>query len=349
MNNDQENIKDQEVSKTDLSKDEVLSRLGIPHETVKVSDALEQVPVQEGKISTIKTFQSDIAGAVKSDNISMIKIALAEKERREKEGAYADVDIKKKFNPLYYVAAVLIVLIGLSVVFVYYYFNKPLPPTIEDIVAPEEPELVYSDSQVLLPTDDRISFTLLEEIRNEVDKKQDLGTIKRIMPVTENASGTKNLTSQEFLSKIRSRMPDTLNRAIDPYFFLGVYSFYPHDTVLIFKINSYDNAFPGMLAWEQAIDLDIGKIMYGSVIAEPGAGAIDGTSSTSTIKTTNDPNKPIWKDKIIQNKDTRVLVDANGNVKFLYSFLDRKTLVIVSSEKGLKEVISRTTTGKIRR
>ncbi|MFM2384038.1 MAG: hypothetical protein RIQ72_610, partial [Candidatus Parcubacteria bacterium] len=75
----------------------------------------------------------------------------------------------------------------------------------------------------------------------------------------------------------------------------------------------------------------------------------DESPASSTIKTTADSSGNIFKDRIVQNKDVRALVNPEGKILFMYTFLDRKTLVIISSEKGLKEVLTRMTTGRIRR
>jgi hypothetical protein len=46
-------------------------------------------------------------------------------------------------------------------------------------------------------------------------------------------------------------------------------------------------------------------------------------------------------DRIIQNKDVREFVTSDGNILFLYSFIDEKRLVVAGSEAALTEVLNR--------
>ncbi len=348
--------------------------------TVKITDALkESAPLEaDEKLSTIRTFQSDIAGAVKNDNVSMIKIALAEKEKREQNSQYVEIEEKKKMGTAYIVAGIISVLVLCAVGGVYWYVNKPAGPTLEQIIAPQEPEIVYTETQVAVSIDNKPASILLEDLRNESLKKLDLGTMKRILVTTNTGSSTRNINSKEFLSTIRARANDSFKSSIEPYFVMGAYSFEPHDVFIIFKVNSYDVAYPSMLAWEEHLDVDLSNLfiepkaaspiapVQENVVPNPATGTTtDGlvatgtstpaTSSTPSIITpapvveTPKPIKAVWKDRIIQNKDTRVLLDSEGKIKFLYSFIDKNTLIIVSSEKGFKEIITRMTIGRISR
>jgi hypothetical protein len=220
---------------------------------------------------------------------------------------------------------------------------------------------------------------ILQDLRAETLAKLDLGTVKRILVTDTVGTTTINLNAQSFLKSIKSRAPSSLVRAIDPYFFIGAYSFSPHDVFIIFKINSYDTAYPAMLEWEKNLEYDLGKLFIEEEkvvvkntvqdTAEATSAAELSTTSTNPTreilvdtgpdqltnepkpktKTTADSTGNIFKDKIIQNKDVRALVTPEGKILFMYTFLDKKTLVIISSEKGLKEVITRMTTGRIQR
>lgn len=329
-----------------------------PHETVKIQDALDNSATPEQKTDTVRTFQSDIASSIKSDNISMIKVALAEKERQEKEGAYFEVDNKKtNYKPLILIMVICAIL-AIAIGFVYWYFNRPPAPTLEQLVTPQEPMILYSETQSAVSVAGKNSDAILADLRKETLAKLDLGTIKRILITNTVGTSTQNLTAQEFLREIRSRAPDSLVRAINPYFFIGAYSFDPHDVFIIFKINSYDTAYPAMLEWERSMELDLGKlfieekppVIVENTAVENATTSPDNTSTSSTkIRTTDDSTGNIFKDKILQNKDVRALINPDGNILFMYTFLDRQTLLIVSSEKGLKEVIYRMTTGRIKR
>lgn len=354
-----------DTSNTEPAKD---NSFAVPRDTVNIQDALNQADQAVPKISTVRTFQSDVAGSVKTDNVSMIKIALAEKERREQEGAYFDIETpKKKKTPLILLILSVFIVVAGTVGFVYWYFNKPPAPTLEERIAPQEPMILYSETQSAVSVTNKSTDIIKSDLKVEVHKKLDLGTVKRILITDTVGTTTKNLNAQEFLRSIRSRAPESLLRAIDPYYFIGAYSFAPHDVFIIFKINSYDTAYPAMLEWEKTLETDLLEIfvddtqvnlqpsseqeMVATNDSELVASSTDEVIDTTQgqTRTTADTSGNVFKDRIVQNKDVRALVNPSGRILFMYTFLDRKTLIIVSSEKGLKEVITRMTTGRIRR
>ena len=53
-----------------------------------------------------------------------------------------------------------------------------------------------------------------------------------------------------------------------------------------------------------------------------------------------------FTDKVIQNKDTRIL-QKDGRIIFLYSFIDEKTLVITTGEKPFEEILKRLHSAKL--
>lgn len=311
--------------------------------TVGIADAIQQTPQAEQKTENIRTFQSDISGAVKSDNISMIKIALAEKGRREQEGQYVEVSAKKISKTPFIVIGVVVLLVGLGVGFVYLYFNQAPLPTIEQTIAPKEPEIIYSETQAVVNTDGKAPAVLLGEIKAEGLAPFDLGTVKRTLLTTGVGTSTRNITSDELFAILKTRIPAQLQRSINPYFVVGTYAFTPHDSFMILKINSYDNAYAGMLAWEPYMETDIGGMFIGETRTQP----ITPIEGVNPIVNTTQSREAVFKDKVVQNKDARVLTAEDGSIKFMYTFIDKETLVLVSSENGLKEILFRLTSGRI--
>lgn len=322
----------------------------IPRSTIKIGEALEAVEAEEKASSrndAVRTFQSDVAGRVKNDNVSMIKIALAEKARQERNPTYEDVASAERKNPGAAIAIIgAFILVGGIVTGLYFFFNKPIPPTISEQIAPDEPELIYSENQIAVSARDKSSDFINKELSDSMLQDLDLGVIRRTLLTTVGAaSSTRNTTAQEFFDLTRSRPNDSLKTALGTNYFLGSYSGNPHDTFMLFTVNSYESAYPGMLAWEPFMETDIGRFFPYSRMAT--ANATETGSTSISVRSVGQPLE--FRDRVLQNKDTRVLIGDDGNIKFLYTFLDTKTLLIVSSERGLKEVQSRLTTGRIRR
>ena len=94
---------------------------------------------------------------------------------------------------------------------------------------------------------------------------------------------------------------------------------------MIFGVRSYENAFASMLKWEKNIVYDLAGFL--------------GIKNIESLKID-------FYDKEIKNKDSRVVKDGDGNVVFLYAFINREYLVITTSEEAIKEVFRRFTVSK---
>ena len=67
-------------------------------------------------------------------------------------------------------------------------------------------------------------------------------------------------------------------------------------------------------------------------------------TTTEALATTTAPAQVFqgnFIDQIVENRDARVLLDAEGNILMLWTFLDRSTIVVATNEATLREIISR--------
>jgi hypothetical protein len=342
-----------------------------PRRTVNIMDALANSKQDQGEAQTVRTYQSDIANTIKNDNVSMIKVVLAEKKRQEQRGGL-DNAIEDDNKRLYLIAGgiiAVIVVIGLVAGYMFLQSQKAAQVAVqtEQQVQP----LLYTEVISPLNIDDIRIDDLTKLIEKDKDAVMDLGSMKAIVLTTGNSAANSTssekerpLTTAEFFGALNSRAPDGLIRSLDPNYLLGVYAYNPRDMFEVFKVNSYDAAFAGMLEWEPSIESDIGNIFINkkervgtdlSALSNP----TDSTSSAaigtgSPAATTTSSSSPFgvfsqrrFVDKILNNKDARVLVDSDGKEAMLYTFLDKNTLVISTSGNSLKEIIFRLTTGRI--
>ena len=110
----------------------------------------------------------------------------------------------------------------------------------------------------------------------------------------------------------------TVTRYFDKNFVLGVNG--ENDIFLIFETSDFGATFSGMLEWEKYIENDLSFMFK---------------------KQENDSDSLfLWKDSIIKNKDVRILSNSKGDSKIYYSFIDKNTLAITSSEKTLTDIFS---------
>ncbi|MES2213812.1 MAG: hypothetical protein V4465_00250 [Patescibacteria group bacterium] len=159
-----------------------------------------------------------------------------------------------------------------------------------------------------------------------------------------NAAGTKQIelrrgdaidspvmNTETFLALMESHAPSSLIRALDPLFMLGLTGSNPRHTFIIVKLDSFENAYPGMLNWEKDLPGDLLPLFASKEVV-------------STI-----PEGQIWSDVTIQNKDARVLKDPSGQIVLIYSFFDNNRLVITDTESTLRTIITRLNSEKLAR
>ncbi len=318
------------------------------HPLVHLSDALNQEKNKNpDQTERIHTFQSDVAGAVKNDNVSMIKIALAEKKRQEKQGTYDEVAEKRNYKGIIIGIIIIIILGGLGIGgwYVWGIINNgsaPATNVVNGFVTLPAP--IEAEQKISIDVTNKYSSDIEKNILNEKNLPLGLGSIKQIIFTSKIGTSTSQVTSAGFLKAITARIPGQLERALDPNFFFGIYSYTPHDSFLLYKVASYDNAYAGMLAWEPYMQEDLRSVIVNKKIIT------DVASSTATTSVAAaSPESSIFIDRVINNKDVRLLYNTDGSIKLLYSFIDQSTLIITSSDKSLKEVILRLTTGRISR
>ncbi len=319
--------------------------------TVNIMDALANAKSDTGDAQTVRTYQSDIANTIKNDNVSMIKVALSEKKRQERRGAL-DNTLEDSHKNTYIIIGLvfsLIVITGLVAGFIFLRSqssNQPLTTEQQKV----EP-LLYTELVSVLnigQIDATAVFSLIEKDREAL---MELGDTKSIVFTVGSSTEERPLTTIEFFNLIQSRAPDILQRSLDPKFLLGIYGVNPRDVFAVFKVTSYDSAFAGMLEWEPNIESDIGDVFINKKerVDTTISNLIQSTSTASTTQVSPYGvfSQRVFVDKILNNKDARVLVDTNGKEALLYTFLDKETLVIATTERSLKEIVFRLTTGRI--
>ncbi len=302
------------------------------------ADILSSAPRGNAAISPIRTYENDVVNVIKNDNVSMVKIAMAEKVRQEKQGEREE-EISKGFKMNIYIVAISIILVVGGLVTGIYVYYKSLPTPATAINPDNLPHFFYTEKEKNISIDDLDPISLSNVIMKEKSLDIPEGSIEEIRFIQQIGTTTSYASSADILGALKARIDPAFARALDQDFIYGIYSYKPNGNFFLFKLNSYENAYAGMLSWEKTMDVDIGGLFYqkSNTISQISTS----TSATSTIKT--------FQDKEIQNFDTRAYSDQNGNIYFFYTFIDRNTLIITSDEATLKEILSRSTSSHISR
>ncbi len=302
-------------------------------EVVRASRAPLGLSGQNANLHTIRTFQSDLAETIKSGEGSLVKIAMAENERKERQRA--NVDPNSGTNKFYVLGGIALVIIAIGVIgFVLY---QQIPKTVPVTQSPTgTPTVIKTDSVVGLNITDLGRDSVREQLsRQYLGTATTINTIQRILPFTQQVGATSQhvVTSQEFFTALGSVAPSQLIRSFDDIFTIGVYSFNGNGLFIAFKTNAYTTALAGMLEWEQHIFNELYSV-FNITITEENKGLFQAQ----------------FKDRTIKNQDTRALIDAKGNVVLFYTFIGefKDTLIIADKEQTLEEILNRLTANTLR-
>ena len=300
-------------------------------------------------LKRIRTFQSDVEELMQREQTSKADIALAQSEKRLREEAAPAEDAPPVFKPskvfsisnvlplsrrwnvrlITLITAGVLVIGGIGVgAFYLLRDTKPATPVLK--AKPKQTagiEFGTGAKRAGALSSIRKAIQALSIPQNE------------LRPIPLRRGGTA-LTTGELFAVLEANAPPELERALGSSPTFGLYGFKGGQPFLLFGVTSYDRAFAGMLSWEQTLLSDIGPLF--------------GVSSRDILKNIGSTTKEAAgdvitiKDAIIRNKDARAAFDPQGEIVFLYSFIDKQTLVFTTDEDTLKALIAKAGKGSLR-
>jgi len=296
-------------------------RAPTPMPEIPTTDA-EGYPI----IDQVHTYKEDLAGIVNRDKLSLSRIAMME-GTANKGLEKTIVPVKKQVNLLLIISIILGVLgIGIigGVFMLAMQQNSPEQTSVDLTPAPRY--IIFSETRELLPIVGSTKTQIGAQINALAQSFREEGSVMEIIPAQGNSTTTPDRVSiNDLFNATDARMPDSLARSLIPQFFLGLYSqkgtSYPF---LLYYVDSYDIAYPGMLEWEGFMPGDIGWLFN----TRPQ------TSGTTTVPLS-------FKDRVIANSDARSYEDASGKTAFFYLFLDDRTLLIARTADTVRMVQDR--------
>ncbi|HLP86944.1 MAG TPA: hypothetical protein VK153_03680 [Candidatus Paceibacterota bacterium] len=282
------------------------------------------------KLEVLRTYTSDMAEAVRTNEMSVIKIALAEKEKREQEDLYKKAEGTKFSKALFIIGG--IILISFAVYGSYFLIEqKKVKEDTKTTIDNVETFISYDSKSYIDTTSIGSAVDLMSLIKKE--GVPNAGLVKALFLTKRTETSSSLLTANDLLSLIESTAPGTLTRFLSDKFLLGEYTSgnvidanenFKSGTFLIFQTTDYNQAYASMLVWEKTMLKDM-KVLFNIEIPETDPGAVERQ----------------WKDLVISNKDARVIYDINGKGLLYYVFVNKNNFVIANNMETLKEVIAR--------
>lgn len=306
---------------------EAATTIQLPQNKNTIQDSIDALH-NKNELKTIRTFQSDIAEAVKQKGTSVATIAIAEQKKDYSKQAPSD---PKRNAVLLFLSILLIVGSGMavSVYTIIHVFLKT-----EQAIVPQNEQVLISTEKtqpIYLNNDESIIDALHREYTVNNTSNNTFLRIKYYTATTTELQNDikklvppKALDGKAFINKLSVNTPPELIRTIEPLYSTGVHSSEANTPYIIIKTNSYEGAFSGMLAWESTLKNDLAD--YYSTF----------TNDSSLLFQEGN-----FTDKIIKNKNVRVFTTQDGTTSLMYAFHDKQTIVITWNEITLTEIFSR--------
>ncbi|HTK32965.1 MAG TPA: hypothetical protein VL335_00250 [Candidatus Paceibacterota bacterium] len=324
--------------------------------------------ITETPQKALRTYESDVADVLAHKKISTATIALAEQKKSTGQNYLGESaeSVENKANKSQILEKLLfalagIVLIGGGIGGAYYFYSlSPLAGSqapAPQITAPAS--IVPADTHATLAVDGMNPVSIISAVRKEIAKQQENDTVKEIILVQSKNGQRFRVSGPDIASMMDISAPDILLRALSNNWMLGVYADKngAKDIFVVASIDYFQNAFAGMLQWENVMADDLKQYFYSSAPADistvndstqntalASTSEVNGASSTPTDSYRGDSRYTVirgtFTDRIIRNKDVREFVTANGTL-FLYSFIDNNKLVITGSESTLSAILER--------
>jgi hypothetical protein len=293
-------------------------------------------------VAPLETYQSDIQKYIRDKNVSSITVAAAEADRnarvlREAPKAPEASPEKSGTSRALQVGAIIagsIIMLTAIGVFGYgLYASRSLPhaPT------PTAPFIAVDASADVPFTADATRDSIMQTLNNTKSAVTlSLGLIGQLRPVLSTSTGQIPLTAQSFMSAFAPNMPPQLLRSLQPQFLLAVHSYDTNQPLLMLSVDSYEDGYAGMLAWEKTMGQDLLPLFAYTPSPHSNLAPVGAPPPQQVIQTG-------FVDTIVDNHDARAITNSYGDISLVWLFVDNGTILITTNPNTVHEVVTRLT------
>lgn len=277
-------------------------------------------PNNGNNIKTVRTYLSDMAETVRANEISVIKVALAEQNKNERENIYRQIEGTNTKKFWWFVGGIIFI-VG-AIVGSYFIFNQKEKNEIPVQIEKDTTIISYDEMSSIEGTDDLTEK--INKVKKEIGDTNKTGSIKFIS-LTRDVNGVnEKIILKDFFTLLGFRAPSSFIRSLSDKYMIGTYTTDRPHLFIIFQIKDYEYAYAGMLDWEKTLASDVVSLF-----------------ELDTKETKLQLEEKKWKDLIINNKDSRILKNENNKIILYYLFNNKNNLIITDSEDTLKEIITK--------
>lgn len=267
----------------------------------------------------LRTFQSDIADAIKNQKGSVVKIAVREQERKQQEGVIHQTQNRKNVVFIF-LGLILLGIAGGIFGYIHWQEKKKQQAIVDQL--PTKRSFISGDhiTQVAIP-----DTTVLKDVleKNMTDLDIPVGQIEHMLLLyTDEDKNQTIVPLEDLFSSFSIAPPDGFyySLAEDTYMY-GIYQTTEGERFILLKTKVFSNTFSQLLVWEKTFAADF-KNLLGVQIGEG--------------------EKVTFKDKIIRNEDVRIGSIGDREV-IAYTFFGSKKefLLITAKADTLSSLLGR--------
>ena len=276
------------------------------------------------KNKIVETYAADMTRAIDGSEGIYIKKIIEEQEQREAENINLSPESRKNRSFLF--VSLFLLIAALSALASFVFFKKEISTV---SVAPQFTPLVYLDGTEFLGIDgfskDQITQTISSESAKTTVK---FGGVEGVyLTLNKEIIGLR-----KFLTFVSPDLDQKSMNYVSDDFLIGVSNAEKKSPFILIKVRSFTDVFDVMRSWENEMFNDLHGVF-----------GIDLNISTKYLLTKD------FEDGIVQNRNARILKDANGNIVMMYVYLDDTSIIITNSEVAAREIKLRLSASTIRK
>lgn len=282
----------------------------------------------------VETFTDDMVQVIEDSQGGLIKKIIQEQEKHEIEKKNYSPESKR--NKAFMLVSSILILLTLGLLAFLYTRkgNEPVPLSNAQL---QINSIIYTD-KVKLETLDQLTK---EQIADKFLEETNIAEIKG--GEIEGIYGTENgkvVGLRRFTALIKGNFIPGDSSLVSDNFLMGTVSRDERpaaigqggDFFILLQVRSFIDAFTPMRVWENKMFSDL-HIFFG----------LDLNATSSYLLTKN------FEDGFIENKNARILYDAEGNFAMMYVFADEHSVVIAKSPNAVHEVMLRLASSRIKK
>lgn len=286
-------------------------------------------PTKKKNEAVVHTFKDDVQHLVRNRKMSMTRIAALEADKGEKKAPTQEKREPWKTTLLIALTVLFLVIGSVLAMGAFYAYRLNTAP---NLTPQFEPAIIFTEARESIDVTDKNARGIMATLANaRRDTIFSLGSViefhvTRILETEEGAAVVAHLDPVDFLESVGANVPDTFLQTLGPEYVLGVHVIDENVPFLILTTRSYGHAFSGMLAWEKNLEENLLPFFSPNI---------------EYVKPAVAEDENAFSDTVVQNLDVRILRDSDRNIRILYAFVNRGTVVVTTNIRTLIELSSR--------